>query len=130
MKTIDDFGTFNDAIQKSSPAVRKLAKSLRALISKVYHDSIEVPWPRLRVIGYGIGPNKSTEHFCYIAPYRTHVNLGFNHGMDLVDPDGLLEGKGKNFRHVKIKKTADVKRPALRRLLHQAVRERRQAIGS
>ncbi len=45
--------------------------------------------------GYGIGPKKMSEHFCYIALNEDYVNFGFNQGADLPDPKGLLEGSGK-----------------------------------
>jgi hypothetical protein len=128
VRTIDELGTFNDTVAKSNPTVRKLAASLRKLVSDIYPDVVEVPWPKLRVVGYGVGPKKSTEHFCYIGVYGTHVNLGFNHGLHLPDPNGILEGAGKKFRHVKIDKLEDVKKPALRRLLRAAVEERNKVL--
>lgn len=41
--------------------------------------------------------------FCYLKPTKDHVNLGFMNAGKLDDPDNLLEGTGKNMRHVKIK---------------------------
>jgi hypothetical protein len=128
MKTVDTLGTFQDALDRSSPKTKKLANALRKLISKVYPKVVEVPWPRLQVIGYGIGPKKSTEHFCYIAPYGEHVNLGFNYGLGLPDPEQLLEGAGKKFRHVKIQTIEDVKRSQLKKLLQAAIKEREHAL--
>jgi hypothetical protein len=130
MKTVDTLGTFNDALARSNPQTKKLANALRTLISTVYPKVVEVPWPRLQVIGYGLGPKKSTEHFCYIGLYGEHNNLGFNNGMDLPDPDKLLEGAGKKFRHVKIRNIEDVKRSTLRKLLQDAVKEREEALNT
>jgi hypothetical protein len=128
MKTSDAVGTFKEAIARSNPRVKQLANALRKLIIDVYPEVVEVPWSRQQIIGYGVGPKKMTEHFCYIAPYGAHVNLGFNYGLVLPDPDKLLEGAGKNFRHVKIRTPGDVEQPALRRLLKAAVREREGAL--
>jgi hypothetical protein len=130
MKTVDTLGTFNDALARSNPQTKKLANALRTLISTVYPKVVEVPWPRLQVIGYGVGPKNSTEHFCYIGLYGEHINLGFNYGMDLPDPDKLLEGAGKKFRHVKIRNIEDVKRSTLRKLLQDAVKEREEALNT
>jgi len=127
MKSINESGTFKEAIAKSSPELQKLAAAVRKLVEDVHPGVFEVPWPRLRVVGYGIGPKKSTEHFCYIGIYSTHVNLGFNHGPNLEDPHKLLEGAGKSFRHVKIEKLSDLKRPGLRQLLRSAASERKRA---
>ena len=129
MKTIDTLGTFKDALARFNPETKKLATALRKLISEVYPKVVEVPWPKLQVIGYGIGPKKSTEHFCYIGLYGEHINLGFNYGLSLPDPDKLLEGAGKKFRHVKIQTNEDVKRPPLKKLLQAAIKEREHALN-
>ena len=129
MKTIDTSGTFKDALASSNPQTKKLAIALRKLISQVYPKVFEVPWPRLQVIGYGIGPKKSTEHFCYIGLFGEHVNLGLNYGLVLPDPDKLLEGSGKKFRHVKIETLQDVNHPGLKKLLQAAIKERERALA-
>jgi hypothetical protein len=102
------------------PRVRDLAARTRALIFDVYPEVVEVLWPRQNVAGYGVGPKKMSEHFCYIALYDDHVNLGFNQGAELPDPDGLLEGPGKVLRHTKIAEPEDLEDPAVRRLLEAA----------
>ena len=129
MKSTTQSGTFEDALAHSTPRERKLARALRKIILDVYPNAVEVPWPRQKIVGYGVGPKKLTEHFCYIAPYGAHVNLGFNFGAGLPDPSHLLEGAGKKFRHVKIAEPGDVQRPALRQLLKAAVRERERALN-
>jgi hypothetical protein len=40
--------------------------------------------------------------FIHIAAYPNHVNLGFNQGASLEDPDSLLLGHGSHIRHIKI----------------------------
>jgi len=102
------------------PRVRDLATRTRAPIVDVYPEVVEVPWPRQNVAGYGIGPKKMSEHFCYIALHDDHVNLGFNQGAELPDPEELLEGPGKMLRHTKITEPEDLDDPALRRLLEEA----------
>jgi hypothetical protein len=102
------------------PRVRDMAARTRALVFDVYPEVVEVPWPRQNVAGYGIGPKKMSEHFCYIALYDDQVNLGFNQGAELPDPEGLLEGPGKMLRHTKIAEPEDLEDPAVRRLLEAA----------
>jgi len=110
-------GGFEEIEAGFEPHVRDLAAQARALISEVYPEVVEVPWPRQKVVGYGVGPKKMSEHFCYIAFHRDHVNLGFNQGAELPDPEGLLEGPGKTLRHTKITAAENLRNPALRRLL-------------
>jgi hypothetical protein len=40
--------------------------------------------------------------FCYLQASRAHATLGFQQGAALADPGGLLEGAGKEMRHVKV----------------------------
>ena len=69
-----------------------------------------------------VGPKKMSEHFCYLAPFKKHLNLGFFYGADLPDPQGLLEGAGKDLRHIKIRSTEQLQQPAVRALIEQASR--------
>lgn len=118
---------FEDILAGASPHVRELTARTRALIVDALPDVVEVPWLRQKVVGYGVGPRKMSEHFCYIAVHRTHVNLGFNYGSELPDPAGLLEGPGKLLRHTKINAPEDLANPALRRLIEVASTHRMPA---
>ena len=109
--------------------MQKIARTLRELIEDVYPDGVEVPWPSQQVTGYGFGPKKMSEHYCYIGAYPNHVNLGFYYGADLADPAGLLEGTGKKFRHIKVHEVGELARPELRDLIESAVAERQAALG-
>ena len=41
--------------------------------------------------------------FAYVDVFRSHTNVGFFYGAHLDDPAGLLEGTGRNMRHVKLR---------------------------
>jgi hypothetical protein len=129
MKTDDSQGTFEEALSGSSSHVREIAERLRALIIDIYPEVVEVPWPKQKIIGYGVGPKKMSEHFCYIGAYRAHVNLGFYYGAELPDPQGLLEGTGKKLRHIKVKNVEEVGEPALRDILEASLEDRKEALG-
>ena len=111
---------FDEILASFDRRVRDLAERTWALIADVYPEVVEVPWVRQNVVGYGVGPKKMSEHFCYIAFHKDHVNLGFNQGAELPDPDRLLEGPGKTLRHTKIAALDDLRDPALRRLVEAA----------
>lgn len=115
---------FQEILARFAPHVRDLAVRARSAIQDVYPDVVEVPWPRQNVVGYGVGPKKMSEHFCYIAFHKNHVNLGFNQGAELPDPAGLLEGPGKTLRHTKIIEPTGLENPALRTLLEAATAHR------
>jgi hypothetical protein len=118
---------FEEILETASPPVRELARQARNLIESVYPGVVEVPWPRQRVIGYGVGPKKMTEHFCYISVSRDHINIGFMYGAELPDPQHLLAGIGKLLRHVRITEAGQLADPALRELLNVASKHRMPA---
>jgi len=128
MKTVDTHGTFEQVLTGSSSQVRETAERLRALIIEVYPEVVEVPWPKQKIVGYGVGPKKMSEHFCYIGAFKKHVNLGFYYGADLPDPQGLLEGMGINLRHIKVKNSEEVDQPALRDILQASFDERKETL--
>ena len=58
--------------------------------------------------------------FGYVNAFTAHVNVGFFLGARLADPAGLLEGTGKNMRHVKLRPGAEIDREALAGLIQAA----------
>lgn len=113
-------GTFESAMARAPEPMQKIARALRRLLADVTPRIVEVPWVRQGSAGYGVGPRKMSELFCYIAPASRHVNLGFFYGADLADPTRILTGAGKALRHVKVRSVDDVQSPELRRLVERA----------
>ncbi len=58
--------------------------------------------------------------FGYVNAFTAHVNVGFFLGAHLADPARLLEGSGKNMRHVKLRPGAEIDREALAALIEAA----------
>ncbi|MFT4511403.1 MAG: hypothetical protein ACI89X_003076 [Planctomycetota bacterium] len=59
--------------------------------------------------------------FCHPVAYENHVNLGFNRGTELNDPEGLLAGSGKLIRHIRIDDARTLKKRGVQNLIAQAV---------
>jgi hypothetical protein len=59
--------------------------------------------------------------FIHIATYAKHVNIGFDWGAELEDPDELLAGTGKRIRHICLSNTSNVERESILRLIDAAV---------
>jgi hypothetical protein len=114
---------FTDFISSYDPDVQELARQTRALIFDVAPGVSEHVYPAMNVVRYGLDGNKLAGLVFYLSPLKDRVNLGFNHGTSLPDPKGLLEGTGKNLRHVKLRETRDVREPALRALLKAELSE-------
>jgi hypothetical protein len=118
-------GTFDDVIATGTDELKQIAYALRELIAAVHPGVIEVNWPHQKNAGFGVGPRKMSEQFCYVGMTAKHVNLGFYEGALLDDPAGLLQGTGKKLRHVKVKTLAAVHESALRALLTAAADRKR-----
>jgi hypothetical protein len=58
--------------------------------------------------------------FGYVNTFTSHANVGFFLGAHLADPAGLLEGTGKNMRHVKLRPGVEIDRDALAALIQAA----------
>jgi hypothetical protein len=56
--------------------------------------------------------------FAYVDVFKNHTNIGFFYGAHLDDPAGVLEGTGKNMRHVKLKPGGEPDSVALVNLIH------------
>jgi hypothetical protein len=98
------------------PAQRAILAKLRALVKSSAPGVVEeIKWSR---------PCYSTTNglFCYLQSTKNHVTLGFQKGALLDDPAGLLEGSGKELRHLKLQNLADIDERAARALLEQAAR--------
>ncbi len=111
---------FAEMVSGFPDPIPELAIACRSFLFEVFPRAVEVVWPQQRTAGYGTGPKKMTEQFCWLAPYPKHVVFGFYYGTELPDPEGLLEGTGRLMRHVKIRRPEDLGRPALRDLVTAA----------
>jgi hypothetical protein len=120
MRTTGTDEAIADLLKPYSPEVRKLALATRALVLKVIPKAMEQVDPKAKIIGYGFGPGYK-DMICSLMPAKAWVTLGIGWGVELPDPEKLLEGTGKVHRHVKLKTESDLRVPALRTLLHAGV---------
>jgi hypothetical protein len=111
---------FEEIVSQADPKVAALARRAQALIEEVMPNVVKVAWPTQAIIGYGVGPKKMSEQFCYIAVLNARINLGFYYGADLPDPKNLLEGAGQAMRHIKISEPQQLENPAVRNLIQAA----------
>jgi hypothetical protein len=74
-------------------------------------------------IGFSFTGKPMKDGFCHVVAYSGHVNLGFNRGAQLPDPNKALEGNGKSIRHIPIHSESDLNRPFIRRYLRTAIEQ-------
>lgn len=71
-------------------------------------------------MGYSF-TGRPSDAFCHIAVYSQWVNLGFNHGAELSDPDRLLVGSGQHVRHLRMQSLSDLERSFVRSFVRAAI---------
>ena len=100
--------------------LKPVVQGLRSLVKSVVPRMVETvnPW--------GIPTFEYHGPMCYAMVGKNHVTFGFLRGTSLPDPYHLLEGTGKNFRHVKVRSPQDLKRKGLRQLIAAAARQNRK----
>jgi len=104
------------------PHVARLALAVREVVLEEAPAAIESLAKGYAVsIGFSFTGRPMKDGFCHVAVYSGHVNLGFNRGAMLPDPQGVLAGNGKLIRHISIHQESDLERPAVRRFLQAAI---------
>lgn len=121
MKAIAGGRKWIDAyLQEKGPALRDVAQGLRELMKKI------APGVKESVNPWKLPTFESNGPMCYFSVGKNHVTFGFLRGTSLPDPERLLEGTGKDLRHVKLCSMEDLQKPALRRLIQAAARLNRK----
>lgn len=81
--------------------IREVAERLRSVVHEAVPEAIERVRTGWRLIGYDVPVGRRTRYFAFVAPEPEHVHLGFEYGVWMTDPDGLLQGAHLNLRKVR-----------------------------
>jgi hypothetical protein len=101
------------------PQIQEMANALRRLVLDSVPNVTEAVYVGWRLIGYRQLDRKGGRYFAFVAPLPAEVRLGFEYGVALNDPHGLLEGTGSQVRHVVVRAREDL-RPELAPLIAEA----------
>jgi hypothetical protein len=77
----------------------ELAEQLRAVVTEAVPEATERVRIGWRIIGFDIPIGRKTRYFAFVAPEPEHVHIGFEPGILMTDPDGILRGA-----HLKLKR--------------------------
>ena len=117
-------------IDKYTPAIAAQLRDARQRLRAHFPRGVEMVFDNYNALVFGIGPSDHTrESFISIAGYPKWVTLFFLDGASLHDPNGLLEGEGKQVRGIRLKTPADMDSPAVAALIAQAIATRADALA-
>lgn len=88
-------------IRFTSEAQFMLVSRLRELIQKTVPGATDE-------IKYGGFLFSAEVPFCGVFAYSAHVSLEFGHGAAMPDPHKVLQGSGKQRRHIKLSVVGDI----------------------
>jgi hypothetical protein len=106
----------NAYVRDDNPTLQKVVRALRSFVKAL------VPGTIISVNSWGIPTFESKDPFCFYMVGKNHVTFGFHYGTSLDDPERLLEGTGKNLRHVKLRALEDLQKKRLKNLVLAAAR--------
>ena len=98
-----------------------LFSDLRQYILEIYPESNELLYHTHALTTVFSLSDRLTDAFCMIPIYSNHMNLGFNKGTLLKDPDKLLTGTGNLIRHIDVKDQGDYRNPKVKALIQEAI---------
>lgn len=112
---------FEYHLKQRSFELSNLFKDLRSFILENAPESNEILYNTHALVAVFSPTTKPTDAFCHIPIYTEHLNLGFNFGTLLSDPEKQLIGTGKYIRHLKIRTPKDYRNDYVRHLTIQAI---------
>ncbi len=101
--------------------IQRLALATRRLILEEAPEASELVYEVYTIADHFTFTERPSDAFVFTTTHANWVNLGFNFGSLLPDPDGLLRGEGKLIRHVRIAQATDLDVPGVRELVRAAI---------
>lgn len=112
---------FQFLLDFKEPEVTGLFIDLRAYILELYPESNELPYHTHALTAVYSISDKLSDAFCMLPIYTNHLNLGFNKGTMLKDPNKLLTGTGNLIRHIDVKTKGDYRNSRVKNLIKEAI---------
>ena len=109
-------------IAKFAPERQALIRSVRAVMQRRLPSAIEMAYDNYNFFVIGYSPTtRPSDAVVSIAAGASGVSLCFVHGARLPDPDGLLQGAGKQTRFVRLPSADTLAEPGIASLLAAAI---------
>ncbi|MES2150135.1 MAG: DUF1801 domain-containing protein [Pseudomonadota bacterium] len=109
-------------LEKYRPELARQLREARSELRALFPRGFELVYDNYNALVFAISPiTKPSGAFLSIAGYPRWVTLFFMNGATLDDPEGLLEGEGKQVRGIRLQAPTDLRKPQIRALIDQAM---------
>lgn len=109
-------------IARFTPEIAERVRAARTVLRERLPGATELVYDNYNGLAIGYGPgDKTSEAVFSLAIYPRNVLLYFLPGVGLPDPEGLLQGEGKQGRYVCLKHVALLDEPAVIALIEAAL---------
>ncbi len=101
---------------------RELALWLREFVWKLYPGCNELIYDNYNALAFGWSTSdRLGDTFCSIALFgKPYVHFGFYWGNQISDPEKKLEGKGNQYRYIKVYNKEDFPKAYIKKLTKEA----------
>ena len=107
---------------KYEPWVAKLARVCRRAMRRRLPTANELVYDNYQFLAIGYCPNeRPSDAIVSLAISPKGVSLCLIHGAKLPDPDGIMQGEGKQTRFVRLASANTLSEPAVRRIIDAAI---------
>lgn len=112
---------FLSLLENKEEQLIELFKDLREYILDLYPNSNELLYHTHALTAVFSISDKLSDAFCMIPIYTNHLNLGFNKGTLIDDPEKCLTGTGKLIRHIPVITPGNYRNEQVKELIKSAI---------
>jgi hypothetical protein len=98
--------------------IRAAVEKLRKLIRESMPEALESGHPIWHSINYR---HPSAGYVCGLFPRDEYIDLVFEFGILLPDPQNVLQGEGVQVRYIRVRESAEIKEKVIRQLIRDAL---------
>jgi hypothetical protein len=118
-------------LAKFDPAVAKVVRGARRILREELPTAVELVYDNYNFLAIGFcSSERVSDCIVSLAAAANGVSLSFYYGSTLPDPQGLLQGSGKQNRFVRLPTAATLKEPAVSALIRAAVAQAKTPLPS
>ena len=109
-------------IAKFSPENQRVIRAVRKALQRRFEGAYELAYDNYNFFVIGYSPTeRPSDAIVSMAAGANGVGLCFIHGAKLPDPNGILQGSGKQTRFVRLESASVLAEPAVEALIAEAI---------